>query len=337
MRHVGRIAGRGLLAILFIGCPALSAPAAADPAAGSIGIKLMDAPKERQDDPRTRQYIVDHLAPGTVIQRRVVVANDSATRRHIEVYAGGATIDGDTFNVSAGAGRNELTSWISVDRPGADVAARSEQRFTVTIAVPPAASAGERYAAIWASTASGTDPTAVNQVHRVGIRIYLDIGPGGEPVCDLEIGDLTTARAANGQPSLTAAIRNTGQRALDVTGRLSLSEGPAGLAAGPFTISAGTTLAIGAAGKVVVTLPRELPNGPWTGELVLTSGRVERTVKARITFPDPAQPALKATKFSVMSLPVVVTAGLVLALAGLAAALLVRRSSAARKARSGRN
>jgi hypothetical protein len=137
MRNVGR----AFSAILFIGgCLALSAPAAADPADGSIGIKLLEAPKNRQDDPRTRQYIVDHLAPGTVIQRKVAVANDSATRRHIDVYAGAATIDGDTFDVSAGAGQNELTSWISIDRPGADVAARSEQQFTVTIAVPPAMS-----------------------------------------------------------------------------------------------------------------------------------------------------------------------------------------------------
>ena len=36
---------------------------------GSIGLRLVDAPVSAGNDPRAKLYIVDHLAPGTVIQR----------------------------------------------------------------------------------------------------------------------------------------------------------------------------------------------------------------------------------------------------------------------------
>lgn len=273
---------------------------------------------------------MDHLAPGTVIHRKVMVANDSAQRRHVDVYAGAAAVEGATFTFGAGATPNELTSWISMDAAGGDIAAWTERQFTVTIAVPAIASIGERYAVIWASGTSGNSSAGVSQVHRVGVRVYLDIGPGGEPPSDVEIGTLTTARAANGQPSLTVAVRNTGMRALDLSGTLSLSAGPAGLAAGPFPFTEGTTLAVGAVGTMVVNLPSQVPNGPWTATVVLTSGRLERTTKVTLTFPDPAQPDLTATKAT--SLPLVVGGGVAVLLVGLVVAFVLRRNRPTRPA-----
>ncbi|MFJ4516605.1 hypothetical protein [Streptomyces sp. NPDC088816] len=44
----------------------------------TLGVKLLEAPVERKDDPRASSYIVDHLAPGSTIHRRVEVANDSS-------------------------------------------------------------------------------------------------------------------------------------------------------------------------------------------------------------------------------------------------------------------
>lgn len=61
---------------------------------------------------------------------------------------------------------------------------------TATIAVPPRASRGERYAAVWAEVSSpkshGKGKIAL--VNRVGIRTYLDVGPGGDPPTDFAIG-----------------------------------------------------------------------------------------------------------------------------------------------------
>ena len=50
-----------------------------DPA--GIGIKLLEAPTNRRDDPRARAYIVDHLVPGSVIKRRVQVENNTTEQR----------------------------------------------------------------------------------------------------------------------------------------------------------------------------------------------------------------------------------------------------------------
>jgi hypothetical protein len=47
--------------------------------AGTIGVRLLDAPVTAGDDPRARVYIVDHLAPGTVIHRRIEVSNTTSS------------------------------------------------------------------------------------------------------------------------------------------------------------------------------------------------------------------------------------------------------------------
>jgi hypothetical protein len=44
---------------------------------------------------------------------------------------------------------------------------------------------GERYAVLWAQVVSPKDSRHnVAVVHRVGVRVYLDVGPGGEPASD---------------------------------------------------------------------------------------------------------------------------------------------------------
>lgn len=143
---------------------------------------------------------------------------------------------------------------------------------------------------VWASTAS-TPRTGgeITQVHRVGVRMYLDIGPGGEPPSDFSIGEVRPARDPDGKPSLTVQVSNTGGRAIDLTGTVTLTDGPAGSRAGPFPVGQGVTLAPGAAGQVIATFPAALPNGPWNAEVKLESGLVQRSVTARITFPDPGQ------------------------------------------------
>ena len=269
-------------------CPAARANAAAgQPVPGVIGIQLLDAPVDQRLDPRALIYIVDHLLPGAAIQRQVRVVNKSPQPQHIEIYPAAATISAQTFRFGAGHTPNELTSWISIDHPQVDLQPYRDTRVAVTIRVPRTASTGERYAMIWASVTSSPNPaTGITQINRVGIRVYLDIGPGGEPPSDFAIGQLIPGRDPNGNPSLSIQVRNTGERALDMTGSVTLSEGPAGSRAGPFEVVHGTTLAPSEAGTVAVTFPDDLPNGPWKIEVTLTSGLVTHTGTGRITFPN---------------------------------------------------
>jgi hypothetical protein len=88
-------------------------------------------------------------------------------------------------------------------------------------------------------------PGGLTQVSRVGIRLYLSIGPGGAPASNFDIVSMTADRDSTNSAMVQASIHNTGGRALDLSGALALSDGPGGLSAGPFPITLGTTLGIG--------------------------------------------------------------------------------------------
>ncbi|MGW5127443.1 peptidase [Streptomyces sp. NPDC004069] len=263
------------------------APAPQDPAAGrTIGIKLLDAPESRRADPRAHTYIVDHVAPGSTIERRVEVTNESSTPMHVNVYAAAATIAKGGFTFAPGRTPNELTGWTSLDRAGLELAASGKARVRATIRVPRDAAAGERYGVIWAQTGAPADRSHnMTMLARVGVRMYIDVGPGGEPPSDFRIERLHPTRARDGRGEVRARIHNTGGRALDIRGALSLSDGPGGLRAGPFSAKTGTTLAPGDLAEAVVPLDARLPDGPWTVAFTLRSGLVEHTTRAVITFP----------------------------------------------------
>ncbi|MEV0808397.1 hypothetical protein [Micromonospora sp. NPDC050200] len=278
-----------VLLLAGLGLPA-QASAAEPQSDGGLGIQLLEAPVNRRADPRAQRSIVDHLPPGTTIHRKVLVKNESSKRLHIELYPGAATVDKEAFQIGDGRAANELTSWISLDRTELDLPPNGEARVKVTIQVPWNASAGERYAVVWASVASAPRPSAnVNQIHRIGVRIYLDIGSGGEPASDFTIGELVPARSKHGQPSVAIKVNNTGGRALDMSGSVNLSEGPGGTRAGPFEVVKSTTLAPGSSGTVNVLFPRELANGPWRIEVNLESGMVKRSAVTNIKFPNPGE------------------------------------------------
>lgn len=254
---------------------------------GSFGIQLLDAPVGAQADPRANRYIVDHLAPGATIQRRVLVVNKSDRRLAVDLYPAAAAIKDQQFQFGEGRSANDLTGWITLAQSAAELEPGAQQEVPVVITVPASAPRGERYAVIWASAASDVPVSGgVQQVNRVGVRVYLDVGPGGDPITDFEIGDITTARDTNGVPSADIAVTNTGERALDMTGSATLSGGPAGLGAGPFPITSGTTLAPGDRGSVTIAFPADLPNGPWTMDLTLSSGTTVRTTAASVAFPE---------------------------------------------------
>jgi len=262
-------------------------PVAAQPAAPeTVGIRILDAPTNRTDDPRALLYIVDHLKQGTTIKRRVEVANNTNEVQPIQLYVAAGDIGGGTFHFGEGRAANDLTAWTTVDPPSLTLPAHAKADATVTIAVPASAGPGERYGVVWAELAAAKPPGGgVIAVNRVGVRIYLSVGEGSEPASDFTITALEAKRDAGGNPIVAATVHNSGGRALDLSGELRLTNGPGGLSAGPFNAKLGTTLGLGQTEPVLVSLDRAIPAGPWDAKIVLRSGTTERSADATITFP----------------------------------------------------
>ncbi len=246
-----------------------------------LGIGIIDVPAAHVDDPRARAYLVDHLKPGTTIHRRLRVSNTSPGPLHVELYAGAATIVGTTFTDAPGRTGDELSGWVTTNPTVLDLPAGGDRAVEVNVAVPPAASSGERYGVVWAEIAE-TGGDGVRQVNRVGIRMYLDIGPGGDPPTDFQIGDVSMTEADGGWPALIAAVHNTGGRAIDLGGDLTLSSSDGAVRAGPFSVTNGVTIPPGGRGQASVLIDRPLPAGVWTAELTLRSGTVSRTVSTTV-------------------------------------------------------
>jgi hypothetical protein len=323
-----------LLLVVGLGLPVRADAGLRDPDEGSFGVQLLDAPASRRGDPRALRYVVDHLPPGTTISRRMLVANKSDQALLLDVYPAAATVENEKFTFGEGRSTNELVTWISLDHGQLALEPGGHAEVAVTIQVPPKASAGERYAVVWASVTSQPDPSAnVNRVNRVGIRVYLDVGPGGEPTSSFAIGQIVPARDPQGRASLDIGVTNTGGRALDLSGKVVLANGPGGQWAGPFSVVQGTTLAPGQSGAVTVQFPAELPNGPWSAEINLESGLVTQSATVSITFPDPGVAGQPGWLSAVTSVRGIAGTSLVVGLLVLFGMyLLIRRSRTGRTA-----
>ena len=257
------------------------------PIAGGIGVRLLDAPASAGDDPRAQLYIVDHLAPGAVITRRVEVSNGTISTERVSLYSSAAAIVNGLFVGAARGSSNDLSTWTAVTPDVDDIAAGGRSIATVTISVPADAAPGEQYGVVWAEVRS--DPSVeggLTQVSRVGVRLYVSVGPGGPPPADFTIDSVTARRSPAGVPSIVADVHNTGGRALDLAGSVQLTGGPGGLSAGPFPIDLGVTLAIGTTEPITVVFDQALPSGPWQVVITLHSGLVEHSARASIVFPE---------------------------------------------------
>ena len=288
--------------------------------AGNMGVQLLDVPLAAYADPRARLYIIDRLHPGTTIHRRIEISNTTASSMRIVTYPAAATISQGAFVGAAAHTPNELSTWTSVLPGASNIPSGGHAIATVTIAVPRNAPPGEQYGVVWAETRSAPPADGgITQVSRVGIRLYLSIGPGGAPASEFTIGSLTGKRSPDGQPMVVASVHNTGGRALDMSGTLQLSSGPGGLSAGPFKANLGTTMAIGATEPIIIMLDRQIPDGPWHALVTLRSGLLERSARATISFPATGAPSSPYLTYLVI-------AGLVLLLlVGVLAARLRRR------------
>lgn len=176
-----------------------------------------------------------------------------------------------------------------MDKPAFELAPGESNTATITVEVPEGAERGERYAAIFAQLTAPDAEANVIQVHRVGIRMYIDVGPGGEAPTDFDIGEVSVA--GEEPPVVTAWVRNTGERALDMTGNLTLSRDVENVTAGPFAAEAGVTILPGRSGEVRIPIDATLPGGEWQAALVLASGTEERQAERSVTLPGPVTTA----------------------------------------------
>jgi hypothetical protein len=287
-----RLVGTVMLAVMAgTVTPAAVAVAAMKPQTKpgqGFGVRLVDVPVVEANDPRGLRYIVDDLPTGTSIHRRIMVMNFEKRTGHFTVYPDAAQIGHELFIGAAGDTRSELTSWISVQHPVVTVRPGASVLDMVTIKVPPGATRGEHYGVIWvqqsalARTANGV--FGVNEVTRVGIRIYLAVGRGGALPTNFAITSITGHRSASGQPSILVHVENTGGRAVDLTGTARLTDGPGNSSAGPFPARQIITLAPGQSGNMSFTPAKSLPNGPWRAKVNLVSGFTTGTATQTIQF-----------------------------------------------------
>jgi hypothetical protein len=293
-----RLLGIALLAVVaasvaLAAAPAAVATAGTKPKAGPaerFGTRLVDVPVSEANNPRGLRYIIDYLQTGTTIHRRILVMNYETRTAHFTVYPDAAQISNEQFTGLAGATRSELTSWISVQHPAVTLAPGASEMDMITINVPLGATRGEHYGVVWVQQESyvrGTNGFGVNEITRVGIRIYLAVGRGGAPPTVFAIASMTGSRSAQGQPSLVVHVDNTGGRAVDLDGTLRLTGGPGGTSAGPFPSQQIATLAPGESGNMSFAPPKSLPDGSWQVKVTLVSGITTVTGTGTVQFSQP--------------------------------------------------
>lgn len=251
----------------------------------SIGIRLADVSEGQEDDPRAKGAIIAHVQPGGRVTRHLDVVSTLDRPVEVEVYGGNGVINGGDF-APDNRDRPGVADWVSVSSPRLSLEPMGVEQVEVAIDVPTGAPLGEQYGYVWVEPPASEGEISI--ANRVGMRVYLSVGTGEEPPVDFRIGSVTAAKDSDGVPVVNARLRNTGGRALDISGDLSLSEGPAGLTAGPFPFDDLVSLRPGDIGDITFRLDPELPNGPWLATITAQSGLLERTAEAEISFPSSA-------------------------------------------------
>ncbi len=252
---------------------------------GSFGIQLLADRAASASDPLARIYIIGRLAPGTSISRRIEISNSTRSVAAVAVYPAAAAMTRGHFAFAPGHRANELSHWTSVSRGRLLLKSRGSGHETVTVRVPKGASAGQRFAVVWAQVSQPATVTgSLTLVNRVGVRIYLSVGRGAARPANFAISALH-ATSKSGRPLVLATVHNSGQRTLTFSGGLTLSAGPGGLRAGPFPLTSAGAMPPGTSEIVEVALDPVLPRGPWHAQLLLRSGLIQRKAEATITFP----------------------------------------------------
>lgn len=272
------------VALTMVGATVASAQDRPDP---GLGIRLLETPSARADDPRARSYIVDFVAPGTSFTRSFEISNGTSRAMDVDLYDGAAQLKGGAFVPEDRGVENRLTPWMTVTPAKARLAPGARKRAQVSVVVPANTTGGEYYGVVWAEVPGVAPPGGGAAVaNRVGIRVYLGVGAGGEPPTSFKLESFAPSLSPEGRPGVDIRTCNDGGRAIDLTGELSLASGPGGVSAGPFRGEKGLTLGPGQCDRATIQLDPKLPKGPWRASVKLVSGEDEREAEATITFPD---------------------------------------------------
>jgi hypothetical protein len=292
---------------------------------GSVGTRLLDVPADAVNNPRAREYIVDALAPGTTIRRRMEVSNSTTSAQRVAVYPAAADIISGSFIGAPARTGNDLSAWTTVSQPSLVIPAGGTAVETVTVAIPSTASPGERYAVVWAAVSNVQGGGNIDLVNRAGIRMYVYVG-GTNPATGFTVTTVTGQRDPQGHPLVLAQVHNTGGRAVDLSGTLTLSAVSGKLTAGPYPARLGTTVAPGQSETVRFALTNQVGDGPWNATVALHSGLNQQTFRARITFPLAAGTAPAAAAHPVgggFSRLMILTGAILVALLAALAALVI--------------
>jgi hypothetical protein len=266
--------------------PSAAATPPAQQRSGGIGIRLVPGGSSESAEPLSLSYVVERLTPGSSVTRQIEISNTTDATADVAVFPAAASIVKGKFSFAPGHTGDLLSSWTTIAQRVLRLAPGVTVLDAVTTRLPMKASSGERYAVVWAEV-SAPSPTqsGVRLVNRVGIRMYVSVGEGGSPAAEFTVGPLVASRSANGYPLVTARIHNVGRASLDITGELTLSDGPGGLSAGPFPFTLGALLAPNHSTIAPVELGGLIPRGPWRADLTLSSGATQRRSITTITFP----------------------------------------------------
>ncbi|WP_256820412.1 hypothetical protein [Dietzia sp. Die43] len=262
--------------------------ASAQEGSGGFGIRIGQVPVELADNPRASTYIVDNVPPGKRMERQIVVSSTMTERATFDLYVGAAHVDDMGYQAEPRGATNALTTWSSLDKTEVTLDPGQEEIVTVSVDVPADAPEIEQYAIIWMSTKADTaNADAVKAVSRVGIRMYLSVGAGDGPRPSFSITSLLPIRLAAGSVAIKAILENTGERAVEVSGTLDLTNGPGGLSV-PAIDSGGRTIPPGSTGELIIEVPESstFPAGPWSADVTLDSGYGKETASAEVSFPD---------------------------------------------------
>ncbi len=305
---------------------------------GGVGVRLLDVPADAAHNPRAREYIVDNLTPGTTIHRRIEVSNTTRSELHVALYPAAAAITHGSFVGAAAHTANDLSTWTTVSRLTLDIPAGTTAVDTATVAIPLTASPGERYAVVWSEIRSAQTGGGIHLVNRTGIRMYIYVG-GTNPATSFTVGTLTGQRNSAGHPLVRAQVHNTGGRAVDLSGTLTMSSVTGELTAGPYPARLGTTLAPGQSEPVWFALTSQVTDGPWNATVTLHSGLNQQAFRAQITFPHGpgAAPsvAARSAQGGIGFVAILAGAILIALLATLAALIITHRRRKSHKNRSG--
>jgi hypothetical protein len=315
---LGVLALTAVAGISFPSAAVAATAATASPAPQTFGIRLVGVPPSQQG------AITAFLHPGMTIRRRLQIENHESRTATFTVYPAAAHLEHGQFLTDAGAARSELTTWVRISKPRVTLRPGKSTRDLITIKVPRIATIGEHYGVIWVQQAGQGrkgKKLRVTEVTRVGMSMFLTVGKGGVPPTKFVIGTIIGHNSKN-RLWLTAVVRDTGQRAVELSGSVGLTDGPGGTTAGPFRELQVVTLAPGQSAPVLFVPPRSLPEGPWLAKIKLVSGFTTETASAPVKFDNKVVAASSTTRAVEIAAAIV---GLVL-LGCLLAALRLRQS-----------